>query len=81
MVGTGCPPYGTHIGGLAQGGLPEPTRTFAMCLRSAGRLRVAQTRPSASVPAEKSRFFACLLCSLMFRRRSFTESALRNASS
>ena len=34
-----------------------------------------------SIPLEKSRFFACLLLSLMFKRRSFTESALRSASS
>lgn len=34
-----------------------------------------------SRPEPRSRFFAFLLSSLIFRRRSFTESALRSASS
>lgn len=64
---------GIIAGGPARGG-----RAVVRLSRVAVRV---QTRPSASVPAEKSRFFACLLLSLMFRRRSFTESALRSASS
>src|SRR4051812_36270132 len=42
---------------------------------------IHQTIPKCSVPADRSRVLAALPCSLMVRRRSLTESALRSASS
>ena len=69
--------FGAHhhrVGGIADCA-SRPT------LRHQPIARTYHTNPNASVPLEKSRFFACLLLSLMFKRRSLTESALRSASS
>src|SRR5882672_12774727 len=49
--------------------------------KSGERSARAHTMFRCSMPEVTSRFFASLECSLMFRRRSFTESAFLSASS